>query len=99
MENAPESVKRTTEGGQADSSWVLPPELPSGTSVELAILTKANHPTPETLEVLQQLMVRVQESETKQGPVEKCGSLADCGNYKASSCEVLTHCISFTRPQ
>ena len=40
--------------GQADNSWVLPPEFPSGTSIELA--TKASHLTPEMLELLQQLM-------------------------------------------
>src|ERR1700754_356805 len=100
MEKEPASVKQPTESEQADSSWVLPPELRSGTSIDLAILTKANHLTPETLEVLQQLMVRVQESETKQGLVlADCPALAICGDYSATGCSQLTHCVNFRRPQ
>jgi hypothetical protein len=100
MEEKPESVEQSMEREQADGGWLLRPDVPSGTSIELASLTKADHLNPEMLELLHRLMVRVQESEATEGPVERsCPSLTDCSGYSASSCSSLTGCGAFHRPK
>ncbi|MBR1280205.1 hypothetical protein [Bradyrhizobium sp. AUGA SZCCT0283] len=84
MEDEPKAVKQTKENGKAASSWVLRPETPSGTSIELSILSKADHPTPEMLELLQRLMVRAQESRTAEelrSTPPDCPKLQRCGTY------------------
>src|SRR5262245_52404388 len=100
MEEKPGLFKQTTETERADCGWVLRPEAPTGISIELAILSKATHPTPEMLELLQQLMVRVQESETtKEHVVRDCSLLANCSTYSSPGCSSLEGCGTFRRPQ
>ncbi|MFI9311583.1 hypothetical protein [Streptomyces triculaminicus] len=98
MEEKPESGEQPPEREHADSGWVLRPDVPSGTSFELASLTKAEHLTPDTLELLHQLMVKVQEPEGAGLVAETCGSLTGCAAYSATSCSQLETCSTFTRP-
>jgi hypothetical protein len=100
MEEKPEPAEQPTERKQADSAWVLPPDVPSGTSIELATLTKVNHSTPEMLELLQRLMLTVQESEAaNEHGLEACESFKRCDTYNAPSCGRLEDCTTFKRLQ
>ncbi|MEV6690960.1 hypothetical protein AB0M35_05755 [Micromonospora sp. NPDC051196] len=101
MEENSGSVKQATERERADSAWVLRPGGPSGTSIELAAFTKESRPTPETLELLHRLMVRVQEDEAAAEAMEReaCGSLTHCSSYTSGSCPDLVECGTFHAPK
>ncbi|MEU1889906.1 hypothetical protein [Streptomyces pristinaespiralis] len=85
MEEKPESVERAKERDKDSGNWVLRPDVSNGTSIEIASLTKADHLTPEMLELLHRLMLRVQESEAIEGPVLRsppdCPRLRSCQHY------------------
>ncbi|MEV1001758.1 hypothetical protein [Nonomuraea sp. NPDC050202] len=86
MEEKSESIEKPAKREQADGNWVRRPNAPSGTSIEIASLTKADRITPEMLELLHQLMVRAQEFEAAErdvlvGTPPDCPRLGHCGAY------------------
>jgi hypothetical protein len=99
MENKSEPVEQPAEREQTQGGWVRRPNVSSEISNELKCLTRADSLTPEMLEVLHQLMVRVQEAEAANEPIEReCPTLAQCATYRADSCSSLASCGTFTRP-
>ncbi|MGW4561045.1 hypothetical protein ACWEN3_01145 [Streptomyces sp. NPDC004561] len=104
-----EETKTDTDGhpkenGPADRDWVVRPTMPNGTSIELASFTKSEHVTPDMLELLQQLMTRVQESELGEGAVDSlfdssCPELKSCNtfNHGGGGCPKLESCTTFKK--
>jgi hypothetical protein len=83
------------EDREAEPTWLVAPDLPTGTRLQLNIVTEAEQLTPEVMSLLSKAVDALQESASA-GATQRvtCPKLRNCGNY-VGGCPNLTKCDNY----
>ena len=95
MEEHPQQSESAAQG----SEWLLSPDLPQATRLQISSVIEAEQLTPDVMQLLGSAMAEMQKAATAASAIPKdgCGRLRSCGSFRGG-CPNLNHCGTYAPP-